>query len=71
MLAHLDRDEASARMLAHGPTGRGLSSRATLLRQARSAWEPIGALAMRRRVQLAPAAGTQGAVYQGMVSQRG
>ena len=54
VLAQLDRDGTTARALTHGPTGRGVPARAALLRQARSGWEQINALATRRRVQLSP-----------------
>lgn len=62
VLAQFDRDEATALALTHGPTGRALTARAPLLRQARSSWEQINALATRRQVQLSP--GGQASVYR-------
>jgi hypothetical protein len=63
MLAQFDWDPDTARALAHGPDRRGLTLKSVLLRQARSAWEPVTALAARRRAQLH--VGGYASVYQG------
>ncbi|WP_042424526.1 hypothetical protein [Streptacidiphilus anmyonensis] len=52
VLAQFGWDPDTARALAHGPDRRGLTLKSLLLRQARSAWEPITALGARRRAQL-------------------
>ncbi|RAG81236.1 hypothetical protein DN069_33975 [Streptacidiphilus pinicola] len=63
VLAQFDWDADTARALAHGPDRRGLTMKSVLLRQARSAWESITALAARRRAQLH--VGGYGPGYQG------
>ncbi len=71
VLAGLDRDDATALALTHGPGSRGLSARAPLLRLARSGWEQINALATRRQLQLSPGGYASVYQYQGPVVSGG
>ena len=57
VLGQLPLDHGTAHALTHGPTGRGISPRADLLRHARSTFEQVNALAARRRLHLSPAGG--------------
>ncbi|MEZ0092483.1 hypothetical protein [Streptacidiphilus sp. EB129] len=65
VFGQLPLDRETARALTHGPSGRAISPRAELLRHARTAYEQIGAIVNRRRVQLDPS-GALTSVYTGV-----